>query len=175
MNIALLPPITKEERDAQEKSDALNKLVWITCRVCGLKSRVGLDNPALLCNPCRIEPIQTEAHVLHLRDAYRERLWRARAEWDEFLDGAPAESRERWARVVEARGRVAEGLISHEAFQATWRRALAAGGPFATLLRCREVFEGETEECNRALEQCQAALIELSFFAPPRPPAEGDM
>lgn len=171
MKVALLPPITREEREAQARSDELNKLVWITCRVCGLKSRVGLDNPALLCNPCRVDPVQTEGHVLHLRDTYRERLWRARRKWDDLLERMPSEVRQRWVKVVGARERVALKEISEVSFNATWQRARAAGGDFAALLLARESFEAESDECNEALERINATLAEIAAYVDSSPPA----
>lgn len=164
MKVALLPAITQEERDAQTKADELNRLVWITCRVCGLRSKVSLDNPALLCQPCRVDPIQTEAHVLHLRDTLRERFERESEQWDAALASVGPAAYARWGDVVDALARVESGEVSQAAFDATWKRAKAAGGEFAGLLVARERFEQEAASINEGLERCQVSLGEIAAY-----------
>lgn len=170
MKLTALPPITDEQRAAEERALALSRQTRITCRVCGLRDKVGIDNAALLCGPCRIEPLQTRAHVLHLRDTYRARLWAAGEKWEETLGAAAPTERERWARVESAKARVAEGDVDREAFVRTWARARAAGDAFARLLLAREAYEHIAEECNAALDRAESGLRELAAYQDNPPP-----
>src|SRR5690349_2075131 len=99
--------------------------VWITCRVCGLRSKVGIDNAALLCNPCRVDLVQTESFV---RDtlASVEARWAAAVEnWTARIEGEAAAL---WAPIAAA-----QGMVDPALFAEAWRRRRAQGGPLADL------------------------------------------
>ena len=164
MKLASLPPITDEQREAEAKAMAANKLVWVTCRVCGLRDKVGLDNPALLCGPCRVDLTLTRGHVLHLRDTLRERLWRAGEAWERALGEAPADARTRWEKVERAKVAMAGGELDKSAFEQTWKRARQKGDAFSALLKARETYEEAAEFCNAGLERCEASLREIVAY-----------
>ena len=165
MKVALLPPITDAERQAQEQADAMNALIWITCRVCGLRSKVGIDNPALLCGPCRVDIEQTRGHVKGLEETYLARFRAAVEKWEDALERSPDDVRQRWAKVEDARCAVVEERVTEATFQATWRRARAAGGAFAALLLAWEEREKVAGECEEGLERVNAALNEIDAYS----------
>ena len=136
-------------------------LTWITCRVCGLRSKVSVSQPALLCNPCMTDLELTRAHVQHLRGTFIMRLRSAVEIWDLAVTDAPADVRERWAKVEAARLSVIDGTTTSHAYDAAWLRARAVGGAFAALLLAWEERERIAEECSAGLERCAVAEREL--------------
>lgn len=138
----------------------------ITCRVCGMRSEVTVDNSALLCGPCRVDTEATRSHVESTLVA-AERHWQET--WEAFdVQAQQPEVAEAWAKIEEARLSADPAL-----FAEAWRRRKAAGGPLADLLRAREALDDLGDELTRRRTWAAAALEEIKVYeATPPPPGQ---
>lgn len=126
----------------------------ITCRVCGMRAKVTIDNVALLCGPCRIDIVATRAHV-ETTLATAERRWQAAVEaFDVQAEGVPE-----W-RKVEAARLDADPKLYAEA----WRRRKAAGGPLGALLVAKEALDDLSDEIQRRRAWAASALTEIDAY-----------
>lgn len=132
----------------------LTPIVRITCRVCGLRSEVTIDNEALLCQPCRVDPIATRLHVEQTLAAVESR-WRAAVEaFDIQAESVPA-----WKQVEAARLDAPPAL-----FAEAWRRRKAQGGPLAELLAAKEALDALSDEVQRQRAWAASALGEIDAY-----------
>jgi hypothetical protein len=129
----------------------------ITCRVCGLRSEVTLDNAALLCQPCRVDPVHTRLHVEQTLAAV-ERRWEQAVEAFDIRAEQP-EVAEKWATIEAARLSAAPAL-----FLEAWRRRKAAGGPLGELLAAKEALDELSDEVQRQRAWATSALGELDAY-----------
>lgn len=127
---------------------------WITCRVCGMRSKVTIDNMALLCGPCRVDIVATRSHV-ETTLAAAERRWQAAVE----AFDAQAEQVPQWAMVEQARLSAPSVL-----FAEAWRRRKAEGGKLGTLLAAKEALDDLSDEMQRRRAWAQAALREIEAY-----------
>lgn len=129
---------------------------WITCRVCELRGQVPLDNEALLCQPCRVDLLQTRVHVEGVLASVEAR-WRAAIEaWEALYDGAAPEIQQKWDRVQELRL-----TADPVAFARAWSKRKAEGGAFGALLEARERLDELSEELTARRAWADAALREI--------------
>jgi hypothetical protein len=127
----------------------------ITCRVCGLRSEVTVDNAALLCQPCRVDPEMTRGHVAETLAAV-ERRWRASVEaFDAQAAGVP-----QWETIEAARLSAEPALFSE-----AWRRRKAAGGLLGELLAAKEALDDLSDELQRLRAWAWGAFAELDAYA----------
>lgn len=132
----------------------LMPVVRITCRVCGMRSEVTIDNEALLCQPCRVDPIATRLHVEQTL-ATVERRWQTAVEaFDIQAEGVP-----QWTTIEAARLTAAPEL-----FAEAWCRRKAAGGALADLLTAKEALDELSDEVQRQREWATAALCEIEIY-----------
>lgn len=132
----------------------LMPVVRITCRVCGLRSEVTIDNEALLCQPCRVDPVATRLHVEQTL-ATIERRWQEEVERFDIQ----AEAVPEW-RKIEAARLTAEPALFAEA----WRRRRASGGLLGELLAARDALDTLSDEVQRLRAWAAAALGELDAY-----------
>lgn len=137
--------------------------IWITCRVCGIRSKVTVDNEALLCGPCRIDPVATRVHV-ETTLAMVEARWQAA--WEAF--DAQAEGVPEWGTIEAARSTADPAL-----FAEAWRRRKAQGGALGALLEAREALDELSDEMQRRKAWADAALEEIIVYAAPSPAPAG--
>lgn len=151
------PHITIEEDDDlfAREPPPLPPTAWITCRICGLRSKVGTDNPALVCGPCRADTAQTRMHI-------EEGLRTVEARWQAAVESwtVPPALAAEWAKVEAAQGTVEPAL-----FVVAWARAKKRGGPLADLLEAKERLDAISDELQAKRQWAEAALRELDALS----------
>lgn len=126
----------------------------ITCRVCGLPSEVPIDNPVLLCAPCRVDIEQTRGFVEETLRLVEER-WQAT--WETFDEQSA--SVPQWGAIEQARLN-ADPMLFAEA----WRRRKAEGGALGKLLEAREALDLVSDELQRRRAWAESAMREIEAW-----------
>lgn len=129
---------------------------WITCRVCERKQKVGIDNPALLCEGCRVDLAATRTHVEETL-ALVETRWQAAVE---DFDARGAGSAE-WEKVCAANVKVAAGEMDAKLFTIAWARAKARGGALSEILLAKESLDALSDEVQARREWAARAIAEI--------------
>lgn len=116
----------------------------ITCRVCGKDATVPILAPAKLCDTCRADLGETEAHIAQ-QLAEAESLFRAAVEeWDAILAEAPVEDRARYERACERRL-----TMQPEKFKALYQQALARKDGLTLLFQAKEACDTIADATQR--------------------------
>lgn len=126
----------------------------ITCRVCNMRAEVTIDNEALLCQPCRVDTVQTRLHVEQTLASIERRWQQAVEAFDIRAEAVPE-----WRRVEAARLDADPAL-----FAEAWRRRKAAGGPLAELLTAKEALDELSDEVQRQRGWAASAFGELDAY-----------
>lgn len=127
--------------------------VWVECRVCGLASALPTSWAARLCHACRCDLVMTRMAVECGVETVEARWEAAIEHWDILLEGASAETRERWERVEAARG------SPH--FAEAWARRKAEGGEFSALLEARDTLDALSDEVQAWRVWAERARAEI--------------
>ena len=147
------------EEDLFERPPRTTKLkmldtATITCRVCGMRAKVTIDNAALLCGPCRIDIVATRQHV-------ESTLAAAESRWQASIEAfdVQAESVPEWPKVEAARLDADPKL-----FAEAWRRRKAEGGALGALLVAKEQLDDLSDEMQRRRAWAASALTEIDAY-----------
>lgn len=132
----------------------------ITCRVCGMRAKVTIDNVALLCGPCRVDIVATRSHVESTLAAAETR-WQAHVEAFDVQAERPSVAA-KWAQIQAARLDADPKL-----FAEAWRRRKAEGGALGALLQAKDDLDELSDEIQRRRAWAAAALEEIDVYANP--------
>lgn len=133
----------------------------ITCAACGVPATIPVTANGRLCSLCREDLDATAARIGANVEAINATRRAALERWDADYAHADERDQERYERVVEARGRVHDGLLKRENYEARAREALARGDGLTALLRAEAVRDEASELAGNLLADCERGLSEV--------------
>ena len=147
--------------DTPRRAAAPPATARITCAACGLAATIPVTAAGRLCALCRENLDATEARIRANVEAINT-TWRAALErWDADYAQADTRDQERYQAVVEARGKVHDGLIRRESYQARYREALERNDGLTALLRAEQRRDEASELAGKLLAECERGLAEV--------------
>lgn len=147
--------------DTPRRTTSAPALARITCAVCGTAASIPVTANGRLCDLCREDLDATEARIRVNIDQINA-AWRGALErWDADYAQANTRDQERYQTVVEARGKVHDGLIKRESYEARYQEALARGDGLAALLRAEQRRDEASELASKLLAECERGLEEV--------------
>lgn len=133
----------------------------ITCAACGTAATIPVTASGRLCPLCREDLDATAARIAANVEAINA-TWRAALErWEADLAHADEKDQERYQRVVEARGKVHDGLITEAQYMARFSEALARGDGLSALLKAEARRDEASELAGKLLAECERGLSEV--------------
>lgn len=133
----------------------------ITCAACSTVTTIPVTAAGRLCLLCREDLDATEARIRANMEAINATWQFALAAWDADYTQASEKDRERYQNVVEARGKVHDGLIKRESYQARYREALERNDGLTALLRSEKRRDESSEQAGKLLAECERGLAEV--------------
>lgn len=154
-------PIDDDEIDWDQPRRPPPPTARITCAACGLAATIPVTASGRLCALCRENLDATEARIRANVEAINA-TWRAAlARWDADYAQADARDQARYQVVVDVRGKVHDGLIKHESYQARYREALERNDGLTALLRSEQRRDEASEQAGKLLVECERGLAEV--------------
>lgn len=157
-------PIDDDEIDwdAPRRAAAPPRLARITCAACGAAASIPVTASGRLCGLCR-EDLDATAARLQANIEQINVTWHAALErWDAAKVQAGPDVLERYyERVVEARGKVHDGQIKRESYEARYSEALARNDGLAALLVAEQRRDEASELAGKLLAECERGLEEV--------------
>lgn len=147
--------------DTPRRTAAPPAMARITCAVCGTAAGIPITASGRLCPLCR-EDLDVTARRLQANIEQINATWRAALErWDADYTQADTRNQERYQAVVEARGKVHDGLIKRESYEARYNEALARNDGLTALLRAEQRRDEASELAGKLLAECERGLEEV--------------
>lgn len=130
----------------------------ITCRVCGLPSKVLITAPARICEACGSDPVLTGNAIEARLSALNARTLEIADEWAAACAAAGSDVMERWDRAALA------GVEPATAFAATWARRKVENTPLAFLLCAWEAYDVGLKDIDRLKTAEEESRAELALY-----------
>lgn len=156
-------PIDDEDEidwDAPRRTAAPPAMARITCAACGTAAGIPVTASGRLCPLCR-EDLDVTARRLQANIEQVNATWRAALErWDADYTQADEKDQARYQTVVDARGKVHDGQIKRESYEARYNEALARNDGLTALLRAEARRDEASELAGKLLAECERGLAE---------------
>lgn len=133
----------------------------ITCAACGLAATIPVAAAGRLCGLCREDLDATEARIRANVEAINATWQFALVAWDADYAQASEFDQQRYQNVVEARGKVHDGLIKEASYMARYREALERNDGLAALLQAETRRDMASEQAGKLLAECERGLAEV--------------
>jgi hypothetical protein len=133
----------------------------ITCAACGTAASIPVTASGRLCDLCR-EDLGATARRLQANIDQINATWRAALErWDADYAHACEADQARYQAVVEARGKVHEGLIKEASYMGRYREAIERNDGLTALLQAEHRRDEASELASKLLAECERGLAEV--------------
>lgn len=147
--------------DTPRRAAAPPAMARITCAACGTAASIPVTAGGRLCPLCR-EDLDTTAARIRANVEAINVTWRAALErWDADYAQADTRDQERYQAVVEARGKVHDGLIKEASYIQRFGEALARNDGLAALLGSEQRRDEASELAGKLLVEAERGLAEV--------------